>query len=283
MKIRDRDIGYDQPTYFVAEISANHLGNKALAVELIQSAAQAGADAVKFQLYYPSNFCDDTADPLWDFYEQWRTPPEWFPELKCIATGLDMAFIVSPFGDPAHVDVLEGVAPHAYKVGFSEFYNVPMLERIRATGRPVIASTGMATWDDVAEVDRLFPHFEGHHIAYLHCVSGYPTPSDSMNMARLRELMDYFWGECPVGLSEHTTTTHFSLAAAVAGACIIERHFIKQRNGVSPDNGFSLEPDELAGLIREVREVEAAFGQCDYGILPCEQEFAWRKERSQQR
>ena len=282
MKIRDVEIGYDQPTYFIGEMSCSHLGNKALALELIQHAADIGCQAIKTQMYYPADFCDSPDDPLWDFYEKWRTPTEWHPELFNVAHGLGLAYIVSPFGNPAHIDILEGIHIDAYKVGFSEFYNVPMLERIRETGRPVIASTGMAT---VGEIDMFCEMFWGEdQFSLLHCVSGYPTPEESLNLGKM-ESMIYHYGDMgvPIGLSEHTIEIKWSAHAATKGACIIERHLIKERNGASPDNDFSLEPHEFGQLIREVREVEAAFSQCEYGILPCEQEFAWRKERSKAR
>ena len=285
MKIRDVEIGYDQPTWFCAEISCNHLGSKALALELIQTAADIGCDSVKFQLYGPEDF-DPPDEAYKDIYRAAYTPAEWLPELRCVAHGLGLAFIVSPFWHPRYVDVLEALPVDAYKVGFSEFYNVPMLERIRETGRPVIASTGMATWEEIYAFYHILDEAGHYPLAMLHCVSGYPTPADSMNLGKLIDMIEEHCEEgigTPIGLSEHTTTTHFSLAAAVAGACIIERHLIKERNGVSPDNDFSLEPHEFGQLIREVREVEAAFSQCEYGILPCEQEFAWRKERSKGR
>lgn len=281
LKIAGRLIGPEHPPYVIAELSGNHNGQLERALRLIDVAKEAGADAVKLQTYTADTITIDHDGPgftieggLWngrrlhELYREAQTSWEWHPALFEHARKVGIACFSSPF-DPSAVDLLESLDAPAYKIASFEIVDLPLIRYAAKTGKPLIISTGMAKTDEVA--DAVVAAFEGGAagIALLHCVSGYPTPAEEANLSRISTLAaDY---DCPIGLSDHTLGTDVPVAATALGATIIEKHITLARADGGPDASFSLEPQELAALVRGVRTAYAALGRADYGRAPSEQ------------
>ena len=278
ISINGRRIGPGEPAYVVAELSGNHHQSFERAVELIEAAKAAGADAVKLQTYTADTItldCDTedffipsdnptwSRQRLWDLYEEAHTPWEWQPRLKAIADGLGLDLFSSPFDESA-VDFLETMRVPAYKVASFEIVDIPLIERIAATGKPVIMSTGMATFEEIGRAVAAARAAGAREIALLKCTSAYPAPPEEMNLEVMARLAREFG--VPVGLSDHTLAPAVPVAAVAMGACIVEKHFIMARGEGGPDASFSLEPAELRELVSAIRTVERARGTGEIGL-----------------
>jgi pseudaminic acid synthase len=277
MQIANRPIGLDTPPYVVAELSANHRGALARAVQIIEAAARCGADAVKFQAYTPDTLTIDCSSPvfqlqetiwagrtLYELYREAHTPWEWLGELKQAAESLGLAWFASAF-DPSSVTLLEGLAAPAYKIASFELVDLPLLAQVAATGKPLILSTGMATLDEINEAVRAVGTAP---LALLHCVSAYPARAEDMHLRAIPLLAERFG--VPVGLSDHTRDEATATAAVALGACIVEKHLTLDRRDGGPDAAFSLEPDEFAHMVRAVRNAWLALGAARIGPAPSE-------------
>lgn len=276
IRINNRLIGPGQPTYVIAEISANHHQNFDRAVELVHLAHWAGADAVKLQTYTADTLTLDSHQPhfkvqggtVWDgtsFYELYQkayTPWEWQPELKRVADQLGMDLFSSPFDDTA-VDFLQTMSVPAYKIASFEIIDVPLLRKVASTGRPVIVSTGMATIEEIEQAVRTLRDHGCGEVALLKCTSAYPSPIESMNLRTIPDLAFRF--QIPVGLSDHTLEEMTSVVSVSLGASIIEKHLTLSRSEEGPDSSFSLEPDEFASLVGAIRNAETTMGKVHYG------------------
>ena len=281
LKIAGRPIGAGHPPYVIAELSGNHNGQLERALRLIDVAKEAGADAVKLQTYTADTITIDHDGPgftieggLWngrrlhELYREAQTSWEWHPALFEHARKIGIACFSSPF-DPSAVDLLDKLDAPAYKIASFEIVDVPLIRYAAKTGKPLIISTGMAKAEEIAEATVAAREAGAGGIALLHCVSGYPTPAEEANLSRIPALAaDY---DCPIGLSDHTLGTDVAVAAAALGAAIIEKHITLSRADGGPDASFSLEPHELAALVRGVRTAHAALGRADYGRAPSEQ------------
>ncbi len=282
IEINGRKIGAGHPAYLVAEISCNHGGSFEQAAELIRAAKKAGADAAKLQTYTPDTITLDSDRPefkigkgspwagrtLHDLYKEAHTPWEWQPKLKKVAAEAGIDLFCSPF-DPTAVDFLEKMGVPAYKVSSFEIVDIPLIQRIAKTGKPMILSTGLANLREIAEAVKTARESGAKQIALLKCTSGYPaTPSD-MNLLTIAHLAKTF--HAPAGLSDHTLGTEVALAAVALGACIVEKHLILSRAKGGPDAGFSLEPQEFAAMVKGIRMVEQAIGSPDYKATPEEE------------
>jgi N-acetylneuraminate synthase len=280
-KIAGRAIGAGQPPYVIAELSGNHNGKLDRALLLMDAAKQAGADAIKLQTYTADTMTIDHDGPgftieggLWDgrqlheLYREAHTPWEWHPALFEHARKIGIACFSSPF-DPSAIDLLESLDAPAYKIASFEIIDLPLIRYAAKTGKPIIISTGMAEADEIAEAAAAAREAGAGGIALLHCVSGYPTPAEEMNLSRIAALASRY--DCPIGLSDHTLGTDVPVAATALGAAIIEKHVTLARADGGPDAAFSLEPDELAALVSGVRTAHAALGRADYGRAPSEQ------------
>lgn len=275
--IDDRTIGPGHPTFFIAEISANHNRDLGRAEELIRVAADAGADAVKLQTYTADTMtldCDNeyfriiegpwAGQTLHNLYQKAYTPWEWQPKLKELGDSLGVEVFSTPF-DSTAVDFLENeVGVNLYKIASFEVVDIPLLEKVAATGKPVVMSTGMASLAEIDHAVRTLRKGGTSQIALLKCVSSYPATPDQMNLATIPHLAEAF--KCVAGLSDHTLSPAVSVAAVALGARIVEKHITLSRAGGGPDAAFSLEPDELSHTIRMVRDAEAAVGRIAYGI-----------------
>lgn len=282
IQIAGRKIGPSHPAYIIAELSANHGQEYSQAERLIHAAKQAGADAVKLQTYTPDTMtirCDRAqfrvaGGTLWDgrnlhdLYQEAHTPWSWQPKLKSLANSLGMHLFSTPF-DATSIDFLEKMNVPAYKVASFELVDLPLIERIAATGKPTIISTGMATLTEIAEGVNAFRAAGGREIALLKCVSSYPAVPSEMNLRTIPHLSDAF--DLPVGLSDHALSVSIAVTAVALGACIVEKHLTLARDIPGPDSAFSLEPHEFASMVDAVRSAEQALGKVHYGLTEKEQ------------
>lgn len=273
--IADRPISDDEPPYVIAEISANHNGKIANAIRLIDEAKAAKADAVKLQTYRPDTItidCDSKdfqiSGGLWDgrtlfeLYEEAHMPWEWHAPLFAYARKVGITIFSSPF-DTTAIDMLEGLNAPAYKIASFEAVDLPLIRYAAGTGKPLIISTGMASADEIEEAVAAARDGGCNELAILHCVSGYPAKSEDYNLRTLMDMKRRLG--CVVGLSDHTIDNVTALTSIGLGASIIEKHVTLNRNGGGPDDSFSLEPDDLKRLCRDVNIAWSALGKVDYG------------------
>lgn len=277
MRIANRQIGAQEPVYIVAELSANHNQSFAQAMQLIEAAKQAGADAIKLQTYTPDTITiRSDAEPfkirggtlwdgrtLYDLYGEAYTPWEWHAELKQKAAAVGLDFFSSPFDNSA-VDFLESLGIPAYKIASPELVDLGLIKRAARTGKPLIISTGMASEEEITEALETARKCGAREVALLKCTSAYPSPASEMNLRMIPELARRF--EVAVGLSDHTMGIEIPMAAVALGACIIEKHLTLSRAAKGPDSDFSLEPDEFKAMVDGVRTVEAALGLAEFTL-----------------
>lgn len=281
IEISGRRIGADQPPYIIAELSANHNGKLETAIRIIDEAVKAGADAVKLQTYRPDTItldCDSDdfkiKGGLWDgrtlyeLYEEAHMPWEWHKPLFDHARKLGITIFSSPF-DTTAVDLLEELGAPAYKIASFEAVDLPLIEYVAQTGKPMIISTGMADGEEIQEAIDAARGAGCTQLAVLHCVSGYPAPAEDYNLRTLADMRQRFG--LVTGLSDHTADNTTAIASVVLGASLVEKHFTLDRNGGGPDDSFSLEPAELAALCRDSKTAWRALGEVDYGRKSSEQ------------
>ncbi len=275
IRIGGRVIGRDRPALIVAELSANHGGSLERALETVRAAQTAGADAIKLQTYTADTLTLASDRPeftiqggpwsgrtLHQLYEEAHTPWAWHAELFAEARRLGLEVFSSPF-DASAVDLLESLEAPAYKVASFELVDDPLLRRVARTGKPVILSTGMASTEEISHAVTVLRLAGVEQLVLLRCTSSYPAPDDGMHLRSIPALAARF--VCPVGLSDHSLGTIAPVVAVTLGACLIEKHFTLSRALGGPDGHFSLEPDELATLVREVRRAEAMLGEVRFG------------------
>jgi pseudaminic acid synthase len=269
VSIAGRPIGPGHPPYVIAELSGNHNGDLRRAFEIIQAAHDAGADAVKLQTYTPDTITIDHNGPgftmeggLWDgrtlynLYTEAHTPWDWHADLFAKGRELGITVFSSPF-DSSAIDLLESLDTPAYKISSFEIVDLPLIRYAARTGKPIIISTGMANLGEMADAVAIAGERDNGGVVLLHCVSGYPTPFEDMNLRTIPHMAEMF--DVIPGLSDHSHGVAASVAAVALGACVIEKHA-----------AFSLEPDELKALVRGVRDAHAALGSVVYGPVASE-------------
>ena len=282
VKIEGVKIGQGHPPYVIAELSANHNGSLANALATIDEAKRCGASAVKLQTYTADTMTIDSDRPeflikggpwagykLYELYKQAETPFEWHKAMFEHARKIGITVFSTPFDESA-VDLLEELGTPAYKIASFELTDLPLIEYVARTGKPLIMSTGMATEEEIQEAVDTARQAGCKELVLLHCISSYPAPLEQANVAQVKELGDRF--EIVPGLSDHTLGTTASVAAVALGACLIEKHFILNRSDGGPDSGFSLEPDELRRLCRDTYDAWAAVGKRGYKTQEAEEE-----------
>lgn len=278
--INQRPIGNDYPPYIIAELSANHNGSLDKALETITAAKSAGADAIKIQTYTADTMTIDCDLPefmvdgdLWggqtlhSLYQQAYTPYEWHQAIFEHAREIGITCFSTPFDESA-IELLESLNTPAYKIASFELVDLPLLEQIAQTGKPVIMSTGMATLTEIDEAVDCLKASGCTELAILHCISSYPAPASEANLLTLPDLAQRF--KSVTGLSDHTLGTTVSVAAVALGASIIEKHFILSRSEIGPDSSFSIEPDELSHLCSEAKTAWSARGEAGYTLKDSE-------------
>ena len=281
MKINGRKIGNDYPPYIIAEMSANHNGDIEKAKNIILSAFQAGADAVKLQTYKPDTITlNATSDEfmiddgglwhgrsLFNLYEEAHMPWDWHKPLFDYSKDIGLTIFSSPF-DKTAVDLLEDLNAPAYKIASFEITDLRLIEYVASTKKPMIISTGMANKDEISEALEAARKGGCNNIALLHCVSSYPANPSDYNLKTIADIESSF--KVKVGISDHTIENTTALMSIAFGGCIIEKHFTLDRAGGGPDDSFSLEPLELKTLCRDAKIAWEAIGKVDYSLKKAE-------------
>ena len=268
--------------YFIAELSCNHNQDIKQAYKLIDAAHKAGADAIKLQTYTANTITMNSnkkyfqikeglwkGNNLYELYQKASTPWEWTKELKEYTNNLGMDLFSSAF-DTTAVDFLEELDIPCYKIASFEIVDHVLIKRIAQTGKPVIISSGMASRGELEEAINLLRNNGCKQIAMLKCTSAYPAKPEDANLITLQNMAQTF--DVIPGLSDHTLGIEVPLTAVALGARIIEKHFTLSRESGSPDDAFSLTPNEFKQMVDSVRIVEKAIGKVIYGGTKSEQE-----------
>ncbi len=278
MQILDRTISPTHRPYVIAEVSANHSGELARALDLVNAAADAGASAVKFQTYTADTLtirCDrpefriENPDSLWhgrtlhDLYEQAAMPWEWHAELFAEARRVGIHAFSSAFDETA-VDFLEALDAPAHKIASFEHTFIPLLEKVAATRKPLIVSCGLATLEDIAETTGALRAEGSGPVCLLACTSSYPAAISDSNLRRIPALKAAF-PDCEVGLSDHTIGNTAAIAAVALGACVFEKHFKAAGDETSVDAAFSVTPEGLRDYVSAIEDAWSALGEARFG------------------
>ncbi len=277
--------------FVIAEAGVNHNGDPRLAADLIDAAAAAGADAVKFQTFRAEALVTATAPRA--AYQQVNDPGGASSQramLNALELSADehrsllarthdrgLVFLSTPF-DSGSADLLDELGVPAFKVSSGDLTHLPFLAELAVRGRPMILSTGMATMDEVAEAVVVVENHGASSLALLHCVSCYPADPADANLRAMNTMADRF--TVPVGWSDHTDGIEVSIAATALGACIIEKHLTLDRTMEGPDHAASLEPDAFAAMVRGIRSVESALGSGVKSPVEAERDVALVARRS---
>jgi len=273
ISIAGRKIGSDFPPYLIAELSANHNGSIDRALKSIQVAKESGADAVKLQTYTPDTMTIDSdrsefqiTSGLWsgfnlyDLYQWAHTPFEWHKELFDFASEIGLTIFSTPFDETA-VDLLEELNAPAYKIASFEIVDLPLIEYIAKTKKPMIISTGMATPDEIQDAVSTAGKAGCDQIAILHCTSSYPAPSKDLNLLQIPKMIETY--KKTIGFSDHSLGISGATAAVSLGARIVEKHFTINTEDGGPDSAFSSGPDELKQLSKALLEAWESLGKAD--------------------
>jgi N-acetylneuraminate synthase len=286
IEIGDRPVGSDEPTFVIAEAGSNHNGDFELAKELIDVAAGAGADAVKFQTFRAEDmyveesgeveYLDDDRS-IYDIIESMEMPYEWIPELRDYCHDQGVQFLSTPFDERSARELKEYVP--AWKVASYTSSHIPFLEFLAGTDKPIIMSTGAHDLNEVAESVDVLREAGVSDLVLLQCVAAYPTPLSDINVRAIETLQEEF--RVLAGLSDHTLDPVTAPAAAVAlGASVVEKHFTLDNSMEGPDHEFALEPDELDRMVSAVRDTETALGSVEKRVLDIEEELYEKARRA---
>ena len=275
MKIGKYGVGNGSPAFIIAEIGINHNGDPAIARKLIAAAKKAGCDAVKFQkrtvdvVYTPEELAAPRENPFGptngDLKRGLELSPEAYLEIDRCCKELDILWSASPW-DEASVDFLMRFDVPFYKIAAASLTDAGLLGRVKATGKPVILSTGMSELD---EIDKAVALLDKENLILLHCVSQYPAAPKNIHLRAMNTLKERY--NVLIGYSGHELDTIISPAAAAMGACVIERHFTLDRKMWGSDHKASIEPAEMEEMIRNIRLIEQALGEPLPRCLPVEE------------
>lgn len=283
------EINTNKKPFIIAEMSGNHNQSLDRALEIVDAAAKAGADALKLQTYTPDTMTLDLdegeffiTDPksIWkgqstySLYAKAHTPWEWHKPIFDRAKGLGMIAFSSPFDETA-VDFLESLEVPYYKIASFENTDIPLIKKAASTGKPMIISTGMATLAELDETVKAARAAGCKDLTLLKCTSTYPASPENTNLLTIPHMRELF--NCDVGLSDHTMGIGASVAAVALGATVIEKHFTLDRNDGGVDSTFSLEPAELEQLVIETERAWQALGTITYGPTAAEKNAVMRR------
>jgi N-acetylneuraminate synthase len=290
VRIGRRLIGEGRPVYVIAEAGSNHNRSLRTALRLINVAARAGADAVKFQTFSADTLYSKKtpkmkylkkitprSQTVHDLLKSLELPRAWHARLARHCARRKVHFLSTPF-DEAAVDQLARVGVPAYKIASFEINHIPLIRHAARRKKPMILSTGMADMADIDRAVRACRSVGNGRIVLLHCAIGYPPRFEDINLRAMVAMQRKF--RCPVGYSDHSPGSVAAVAAVAMGACVIEKHFTLSRKMKGPDHGFALEPDELAELVRAIRAAGAALGSARKGCTVAERELHRLARRS---
>jgi N-acetylneuraminate synthase len=270
-------VGADCKPFVIAEMSGNHNQSLERALEIVEAAAKAGAQALKIQTYTADTMTLDLdkgeffiSDPanlwkgssLYELYREAYTPWEWHKPIFDRCRDLGILGFSTPFDETA-VDFLESLDVPCYKIASFENTDLPLIRKVAATGKPVIISTGMATVAELDETVRAAREAGCKDLVLLKCTSTYPAAPDNSNLATIPHMRELF--QCQIGLSDHTMGIGVAVAAVALGATVIEKHFTLARADGGVDSTFSMEPDEMRSLVIESERAWQARGRVAYG------------------
>ena len=284
MKIGGRGVGAGSPPLVIAEMSGNHNQSLERAFEIVDAAAQSGAHALKIQTYTAETMTIDIrereffisdekslwkGESLFDLYKKAYTPWEWHEAIFDRAKKQKMLAFSTPF-DRTAVDFLENLNVPCYKIASFENTDLPLIRYVAATGKPMIISTGMATFAELDETVDAARSAGCNDLVLLKCTSTYPSTPDDSNILTIPEMRSRYG--CEIGISDHTMGIGVSVAAVALGATVIEKHFTLQRSDGGVDSAFSMEPQEMAQLVIETERAWQSMGKVQHG--PTEKEKA---------
>ena len=281
-KIGNRMVGENAPTFIVAELSGNHNQDYNRALELVHAAKEAGADAIKLQTYTADTLTLDCDDPifqinegtiwdgrtLYDLYQEAYTPWDWQPRIMEEANKLGMECFSSPF-DFTSVDFLEEMNVPAYKIASYEINDIPLIRKVAKLHKPIIFATGIAYPEDIRLALDICKEEGNEDIFLLKCVSSYPTPYEEVHLNIIPTLAKTYG--CLTGLSDHTMGTAVAVGSIALGAKMVEKHLTLRRSDGGPDSAFSMEPEEFAEMVQDIRIVEKALGSSEYKLTPTQE------------
>ena len=268
--IAGRQIGAEATCFIIAEAGVNHNGSVETAHQLVDAAAQAGADAVKFQTFTADSLAvpdapkaeyqERTSDPAQSHFDMLRSlelSADHHKELMAHCEEAGLLFMSSAF-DEGSADLLADLGVAVFKIPSGELTNLPLLAHIARKGKPMVVSTGMAYLGEVEQAVKTISEAGNRDIILLHCVSNYPADPSDINLRAMHTMATSFG--LPVGYSDHTMGIEVPIAAVALGASVLEKHFTLDRDASGPDHRASLEPDELAAMVRGIRTAEIALG-----------------------
>lgn len=275
--VGSRRLGSDQPPFVIAEMSGNHNGDLERALDIVRAAAASGADAIKLQTYTADTITLDVDSPLFrlsenhplwpgrrlhDLYEEAHTPWEWHEPIFALAQDLGLIGFSAPF-DPSAVAFLKGLGVPLLKSASSEITDLPLIRSIAAAGVPMLISTGTATLGEIDAAVRAARSVGNDDLVVLSCTVSYPAPPEASNLRGIPVLREALGLQ--VGLSDHTAGIGAAVAAVALGATVIEKHLTLSRDDGGVDSAFSLDPDELALLVKESRTAWQSLGEATIG------------------
>jgi pseudaminic acid synthase len=278
-------VGPGHPCYVIAEAGSNHNRDLGTAKRLIEVAAEAGADAVKFQTYTAEGlYSRHTPDmrylkdqglvgdreSVWELIKRVEIPWEWHADLAEHAAAVGITFLSTPFEEAA-VDLLEEVGVPAYKIASYEVNHLPLIAHAARTGKPLLLSTGMASLGDIERALDTAAVAGSRDLLLMHCAVNYPPSFHDLNLRAITTLRSAF--EIPIGWSDHTPGHTADVVAVALGAAAVEKHYTLSRDHEGPDHPFALEPDELKAMVDAIREAEASLGSSVKRVTEAEAEM----------
>ena len=282
MKIFNRLIGHNSEPFIIAEMSGNHNQSLENALDIVDAAASCGAHALKIQTFTAdtmtldlneSQFYIDDAKSLWngrslfELYEQAHTPWDWHEPIFNRARDLGMIPFSTPF-DSSAVHFLEGLNVDCYKIASFENTDIPLIQLVASTGKPLIISTGLATKEELEETVYEARKAGCKDLILLKCTSTYPASPENTNILTIPYMRDLF--NCEVGISDHTMGIGVAVASVALGASVVEKHFTIRRSDGGVDSAFSMEPNEMRSLVVETKRAWAALGKIYMGVTDAE-------------
>lgn len=277
-KIGNCSIGDNHSTFVIAEMSANHGGKIETALEIVRAAKRSGANAIKLQTYTADTitinsnkdeFLIPESSPwhsfknLWNLYDYAHTPWTWHQEIFNEAKKLDLEVFSSPF-DLTAVDFLEELNVQAYKIASPEITNIPLIEKVAKTGKPVIISSGLSNFEDLNLALKTIRNQGNNDICILKCTTAYPCPPDEANLLTIPDISKKF--KVLSGISDHTLGSAAPIASVALGGHIVEKHIILNHNKDTADSFFSMNEDEFTKMVNNVRFIEKALGKVSYDV-----------------
>ncbi|MEC5424226.1 pseudaminic acid synthase [Virgibacillus sp. C22-A2] len=291
IELENRQIGPGHPPFIIAEMSGNHNHSLERALDIVEVAAKAGADALKIQTYTAETMTlnnsreefiiGDSKSPwknktLFDLYQEAYTPWEWHQPIFDRCRKLGMIGFSTPFDETA-VNFLESLNTPCYKIASFECTDLPLIRKVAQTKKPMIISTGMCSAAEIEETVNTAREAGCQDLILLKCTSTYPASPENTNILTIPHMKDLF--QCQVGLSDHTMGSGVAVASVALGATTIEKHLTLSRSDGGVDAGFSLEPEEMQTMITETKRAWQALGSIHYGATK-EEESSKKYRRS---